>query len=69
MLFSAALWGWLGISASRLFVDAFRADSALLPGGFRMAQMIDLGGVLLALGLLWWLHARAIVGNESEKDA
>ena len=66
---SLALWGWLGISASWLFVDAFRAGSALLPGGFRAAQMIDLGGMLLALGLLWWLHTRVIVGPSPEKDA
>jgi len=66
---SLALWGLLGISASWLFVEAFRADSALLPGGFRAGQVVALGGVLLALGLLWWLHARPASDGESEGDA
>ncbi len=65
---SLALWALLGISASRLFVEAFRADSILLPGGFRAGQVVALGGVLLALGFLWWLHARPASGSESEGD-
>lgn len=66
---SLALWGLLGISMAWLFVDAFRADSAPLPGGFRVAQVVALGGMLLSLGLLWWLQARPVAGNEPEKGA
>ena len=62
---SLALWGLLGISASWLFVETFRADSTLLPGGFRAGQVVALSGVLLALGLLWWLHTRPSTDSES----
>jgi len=39
----------LTYGAARLFIDAFRADPWLLPGGYRAVQVIGLGAVLLAL--------------------
>jgi phosphatidylglycerol:prolipoprotein diacylglycerol transferase len=39
---------------ARLFLDAFRADPWLLPGGYRAVQVIGLGAMLLSL----WLMSR-----------
>lgn len=46
----------LGYGAVRLLVDAMRADSLLLPGGFRAAQVVGLLAMLAALAFLWWTH-------------
>ncbi len=43
--------------AARTFVDAFRADPWLLPGGYRAVQVLGLGAVVLAL---WLMSQRAI---------
>jgi prolipoprotein diacylglyceryl transferase len=40
---------------ARLFLEAFRADPWLLPGGFRAMQILSLGAILLALG---WMARR-----------
>jgi prolipoprotein diacylglyceryltransferase len=39
-------------AAARLFLEAFRGDSLALPGGFRQAQVVSLGVLLLALWLM-----------------
>lgn len=48
---------------ARLFLEAFRGDSALLPGGFRTAQMVSwwiLGAGLIALSRLTKSAAREL---------
>jgi phosphatidylglycerol:prolipoprotein diacylglycerol transferase len=45
----AALSAITWYSAARLFVDAFRGDAALLPGGYRATQVIALFVLLTAL--------------------
>lgn len=47
----------LTYGAARLFLDAFRADPWLLPGGYRGVQVIGLASVLLAL---WSMSERAV---------
>ena len=44
----------LTYGAARLFLDAFRADPWLLPGGYRTVQVIGTGAVVLSL----WLMSR-----------
>lgn len=46
------IWGWrllLAYSLSRLIIEGFRGDSVLLPGGFRLYQILALVGALIAL--------------------
>jgi phosphatidylglycerol:prolipoprotein diacylglycerol transferase len=43
--------------AARTFVDAFRADPWLLPGGYRAVQVLGLGAVVLSL---WLMSRRAV---------
>lgn len=43
--------------AARLFLDAFRADTWLLPGGYRAVQVIGLGAVVISL---WLMSQRAV---------
>ncbi len=46
------IWGWrllLAYSLSRLIIEGFRGDSVLLPGGFRLYQILALLGTLIAL--------------------
>lgn len=53
------LWGWrllLAYSISRLIIEGFRGDSVLLPGGFRLYQIVAL---VLALVALWGLSRHA----------
>ena len=38
-------------AAARLFLEAFRGDSVILPGGFREAQVLAL--ILMIIGLYW----------------
>jgi phosphatidylglycerol:prolipoprotein diacylglycerol transferase len=45
----------LGYGLSRLLLEPFRADSAVLPGGLRTAQVLGLAAALLAL---WALRPR-----------
>lgn len=45
---SAMVW----YSAVRLFVDAFRSDTMLLPGGYRATQVIALFVLLIALRIM-----------------
>jgi phosphatidylglycerol:prolipoprotein diacylglycerol transferase len=45
----------LAYGASRLFLDAFRADSWLLPGGYRAVQVVGLAAVILSI---WSLGQR-----------
>jgi phosphatidylglycerol:prolipoprotein diacylglycerol transferase len=51
--------GWMTLqflffySSSRLFLDTFRADVALLPGGLRGTQVLGLIGALLTLALAY----------------
>jgi phosphatidylglycerol:prolipoprotein diacylglycerol transferase len=42
-------------AGSRLFLEAFRADAALISGGLRVAQVIALGVLLIAV---WYLYRR-----------
>jgi prolipoprotein diacylglyceryltransferase len=42
-------------AGSRLFLEAFRADAALISGGLRAAQVIALGVLLVAV---WFLYRR-----------
>lgn len=42
----------LSYGGARLFLDAFRADPWLLPGGYRTVQVIGLGAVVVSLGLM-----------------
>jgi len=44
--------------ASRLFLEAFRADPWILPGGYRAVQVISLAAVLLSLWLMGRCAAR-----------
>jgi prolipoprotein diacylglyceryltransferase len=49
------------LSASRLFLEAFRGDSVFLPGGFREAQLIAL--VVIGIGFYWmrkWINLEMI---------
>ena len=48
-----AAWAAWGYGATRLLVDALRADSLLLPGGWRFAQVGGLSLMLAALAYLW----------------
>jgi prolipoprotein diacylglyceryltransferase len=51
-------------SAARIFLEAFRGDSLIWPGGFRATQVIALG--LLAFGLYWmrkWAQPDSITGD------
>jgi phosphatidylglycerol---prolipoprotein diacylglyceryl transferase len=41
-------------AAARLFLEAFRGDSLIWPGGLRAAQVLSL---LVLLAALWWLKA------------
>ena len=58
-------------AAARLFLEAFRGDSVILPGGFREAQVLAL--VLMAVGLYWmrrWRDSQprtsdGVINNES----
>ncbi len=53
------LWAWrllLAYGTSRLIIEGFRGDSVLLPGGFRLYQIVALGLVLIAL---WGLSRHA----------
>lgn len=47
----------LTYGAARLFLDAYRADPLLLPGGFRTAQVVGLGAVIVSL---WVMSRRAL---------
>lgn len=47
----------LAFGAMRLFLDAFRADPWLLPGGFRGVQVFGLGAVVASL---WLMSQRAV---------
>jgi phosphatidylglycerol:prolipoprotein diacylglycerol transferase len=52
------LWVVALSSAARLFLEAFRGDSVIWPGGWRAAQV----GALAVLGLcLWLMHRWAMV--------
>lgn len=44
--------------SQRLFLEAFRADPWLLPGGFRGVQVLSLGAVILSL---WLMSRRAVL--------
>ena len=45
-------------SATRVFVDAFRADADLLGGGYRVSQVIALAALLIALWAMSRLETR-----------
>jgi phosphatidylglycerol:prolipoprotein diacylglycerol transferase len=47
-----ALTAMAWYSASRVFIDGFRVDAALLPGGYRTSQVIALVILLSALALI-----------------
>lgn len=49
-----ALWVVL-YAGSRLFLEAFRADAALITGGLRSVQIVALG---VTLGAVWYLYRR-----------
>ncbi len=59
-------------SGARLFLEAFRGDSFIWPGGFRAAQVIALG--LLAFSLCWmrqwaWLDRQTrLIGGDVDFD-
>jgi prolipoprotein diacylglyceryltransferase len=55
----------LTYGAARLFLEAFRADPWLLPGGYRGVQVVGLGAVLLAL---WQMRWRILSGCRPEED-
>lgn len=60
------IWGWrllLAYGLSRLVIDGFRADSVLLPGGFRAYQVV---GLVLALVALWGLSRYAAPARATE---
>ena len=51
-------------SAARIFLEAFRGDSLIWPGGFRATQIIALG--LLGFGLYWmskWAQPNSTTGE------
>lgn len=53
------LWGWrllLAYGLTRLLLEPWRGDSVLLPGGFRLYQLV---GLALALLALWGLSRSA----------
>jgi phosphatidylglycerol---prolipoprotein diacylglyceryl transferase len=56
-----ALFATAGYSATRVFVDAFRGDAAVLAGGYRISQVIALIVLVFAL----WMMPRL----ETRKDA
>lgn len=45
-------------AASRLFLEAFRGDSTLLPGGLRLAQVIAWGVLAVAFFAIEWIHRK-----------
>ncbi|HLO14687.1 MAG TPA: prolipoprotein diacylglyceryl transferase family protein [Anaerolineales bacterium] len=58
-------------AAARRFLEAFRGDSVILPGGFREAQVLAL--ILMVIGLYWmrrWIDSQpstieGVMNNES----
>lgn len=53
------LWGWrllLAYGLTRLLLDAWRGDATILPGGWRLGQIV---GLALALSALWALSRAA----------
>ncbi len=63
------IWGWkllLAYSLSRLFLEAFRADSMTVAGGYRVVQIMALIGGLIAL---WGLaqHAPSARGPQTHR--
>jgi phosphatidylglycerol:prolipoprotein diacylglycerol transferase len=52
-----ALLFLLAFGASRLFLDAFRADPWLLPGGYRGMQVV---GLVLVVACLWTMSRQAV---------
>lgn len=54
----------LSYGAARSFLDAFRADPWLLPGGYRAVQVVGLGVVVLSL----WLMGRFQSQSVSQPD-
>lgn len=56
-------------SASRVFLEAFRGDSAFLPGGFREAQVIAL--VVMAISFYWmmkWMSLESSSNTEGSQS-
>jgi prolipoprotein diacylglyceryltransferase len=58
-------------AAARVFLEAFRGDSVIWPGGFRAAQVV---GVVVLAAALWLMKAwaqptasRLLVGDEPLK--
>jgi phosphatidylglycerol:prolipoprotein diacylglycerol transferase len=54
-------WLVLLYAGARLFLEAFRADAALITGGLRSVQLIALA---VMLGTLWYLYRRFSVARE-----
>jgi len=60
------LWGWrflLAFSLAQLFLGAFRGDSATVLDGYRISQIMGLGGALIAL---WGLSRHAPSAREAQ---
>ncbi len=53
-------------SASRLFFEAYHADSALLAGGIRTAQVIALLVLISTLALLYRKHMETLVAHHTQ---
>ncbi|MCI0521049.1 MAG: prolipoprotein diacylglyceryl transferase [Chloroflexi bacterium] len=53
-------------SASRLFLETFRGDSILLPGGWRAAQLVSWIILAASLYALIWLRLKAYTPPEEE---
>jgi phosphatidylglycerol---prolipoprotein diacylglyceryl transferase len=59
------LWVVFLSTAARVFLEAFRGDSMILPGGFRAAQVI---GLLVLTGLLILMRAWAQLPANAEEQ-
>jgi len=61
------LWVIFFSTAARVFIEAFRADSVILAGGFRAAQVV---GLLVLAGLLILMRAWAqMPANAQERQS
>jgi phosphatidylglycerol:prolipoprotein diacylglycerol transferase len=53
-------------AASRLFLEAFRADAPLISGGLRSAQVVAL---MVLLATLWYLYRRHFAARRESASA